>query len=170
MFGLFKPKLASNEPVGFELAIKIAAPACEVYPLLDWADQRHAKRQLGDIVEQTGENTFRLVLKSLPDNNIPITVEEAFPHSSYTFLTRIEPVIGALVSSRESYTITDDGSDACILALSMEAQFLPDMREKDHAREIAMMAASAHSALEKLKIHAEYGTDAVRAVEDRLVI
>ena len=57
-------------PVEFEFSVEIGSPASEVFPLIDWADPRNAKRQLGNTVEQLEgqSDRFEMVLNGLPDH------------------------------------------------------------------------------------------------------
>lgn len=172
MFGLFRPKLAPAGPVEFRLDIEIARPAADVYPLIDWADPRNAKRELGNsVVPIEGDSgRFEMVLNGLPDHRFEIAVTEAEPNRVYEFAARIVPMIGRLVASRERYTLEPLGSDRCSLTLVTSAQFVEGLRMREYQHELCLMAASVHSALEKFRIHAEHGAGAGKAVEDRLVL
>ena len=59
MFGLFQRKAEPLGPFEFEHETVIDRPAAEVYPLVDWADPRNAKRALGNKVEQVGSSPAR---------------------------------------------------------------------------------------------------------------
>jgi len=172
MFGLFRPKMAPGGPVDFDFDIEIARPAADVYPLIDWADPRNAKRQLGNaVVPVEGESgRFEMILNGLPDHRFEIVVTEAGPHRVYEFASRIVPRIGRLVASKERYTLEPLGSDRCRLRLVTSAEFAEGLRMREFQLELCRMSAAVHSALEKFRIHAEHGLGAGKAVEDRLVL
>lgn len=172
MFGLFRPKLAPERPVEFRFEVEIARPAAEVYPLIDWADPRNAKRQLGNsVVPLAGESDrFEMVLNGLPDHRFEIVVIEADPHRIYEFANRVVPTIGRMVASRERYTLDPLGPDRCNLTLVTWAEFVAGLRMREYQHELCLVAASVQSALEKFRIHAEHGAGAGKAVEDRLVL
>jgi len=69
MLPFFQKKGVSSGPHEFGAEIEIERPASEVYPLLDLADPRHAKRQLGDKVEAVAgqDGAFDMVVAELPD-------------------------------------------------------------------------------------------------------
>lgn len=171
MFGLFRPKLAPEGPVDFKVDIEIARPASDVYPLIDWADPHNAKRQLGNTIAPVdGESRFEMILNGLPDHRFEIVVTEAEPHRVYEFASRIVPRIGRLVASKERYTFEPLGSDRCRLTLVTSAEFGEGLRVREFQQELCAMSAAVHSALEKLRIHAEHGLRAGKAVEGRLVL
>lgn len=73
-------------------------PASEVYPLLDLADPRHAKRQLGDRVQAvTGEpGMFTMVVSELPDAVFTLAVTAEKREREYAFSSVSEPTSGTL--------------------------------------------------------------------------
>jgi hypothetical protein len=172
MFGLFKPKLAPQEPVEFIVSIEITSPVEDVYALIEWSNPLNAKRQLGNRVKEIGESgkQFVLVLEGLPDYDFEITVTDSSPGSAYAFDCVIEPTIGNLASAHESYHFEPSENGGCVLSLTTTANFVEGLTMDQFEEEIGMMAASSQSALEKLRIHAEHGLSAMRAVEDRLVL
>ena len=172
MFGLFKRKFAPEGPVEFRVDIEIACAAEDVYPLIDWADPRNAKRQLGNaVVAVEGESDrFEMTLKGLPDHRFEIVVTEAEPHRVYEYATRIVPRIGRLVASKERYTLEILEAGRCRLALVTSAEFAAGLRMREFQQELCTMSAAVHSALEKFRIHAEHGLGAGKAVEDKLVL
>lgn len=170
MFGLFQAKLGPVGPIEFEAEYVIERPAEEVYPLIDWADPRNAKRALGHAVTPLATpGRFRLELASLPGHRFDMTVSEAEPPASYAYSTEIAPRIGKLTHSHERYTFTPEGPGACRVRLVTTACFVEGMREKQLAREMAIMTLSCRNALVKLKLQLEQGIDAVHAADQRLV-
>jgi hypothetical protein len=172
MFGLFRSKRAPEGPVDFCEDIEIARPAAEVYPLIDWADPRNAKRQLGnDIAPVAGTvDRFEMVLNGLPDHRFEIVVTEAEPGHVYEYASRIVPQIGRLVASKERYTLEPLGPDRCRLALRVSAEFDEGLRMREFQHELCTMGTAVHSALEKFRIHAEHGLGASKAVEGQVII
>ena len=172
MFGLFKRKVVEPVgPFGFSHSIEIERPVSEVYPLLDWADERNAKRQLGNRVDQVDvtPERYRLHLDMVPDHKFEMTMTEVVPGRTYAFQNEITPPVGRLVSSHETYSLEPLGEGSCRLGLEVAATFV-GMSEEKLAREVMVMAMSCENALTKLKVHAEEGVDAVRAIEHSQMI
>jgi hypothetical protein len=165
VFGLFERKVEPVGPFGFGHAIEIEKPAAEVYALVDWADPRNAKRALGNKVEQVAPDRFRLLLDMVPDHTFEMIVTDAVPGETYAFENEITPPVGRLVSSRETYTIEPRGEGACVLTLTVEASFVGGLSDDDMSMEVLMMTVSCGNALEKLKVQAEQGVDAVHRIE-----
>jgi hypothetical protein len=92
-------------------------------------------------------------------------VTDAVPGETYAFENEITPPPGKLVSSHERYTIEplDDGS--CVLTLLVSASFAGGLPEEALAMEVMMMTMACGNALEKLKVQAEQGVEAVHAIE-----
>ncbi len=69
MFDWFKPKKAPEGPVTFDFETEIEAPASEIYALVDFADPRNAKRQMGHSVKrgEVAPGTFILIMKQMPE-------------------------------------------------------------------------------------------------------
>lgn len=153
MFGFLKPKPAPEGPVQFGLEIEIEKPAEEVYPLIDWADPRNAKRQLGHRVDAVRDKPgrFEMHLDGLDGHVFEMMVTDEVPGREYGFHCVIRPTLGRL----QIITI---------------AEFVEGMRMKHFEEEVAMMSIATHNALAKFKIHAEEGVEGVRAVEERLVV
>ena len=172
MFHFFKPKPAPQGPIEFGGEVVIEKPAEEVYALLDWADPRNAKRQLGNEVAaiEGAPDRFRMTLAALPGHVFDMIVTEAVPHSAYGFATHITPSVGRLVTSHEHYRLEPLGTGTCRLTLVNTVTFIDGMRMKQLSEEVMIMSVASHNALAKLKIHAEQGAEAVTAVEDRLIV
>ena len=170
MFGLFKPKKAPEGPINLSFAVEVERPAEEVYPLIDWADPRNAKRQLGEAVETIDglPNVFRLVMADLPEHTFDMLVTDATPHRSYRYSTDINPRVGRLEASQEHYELEPAGDGHCQLSLTISATFRPGLNEKEFRQEVMMVGVACHNALLKLKAHAEYGVEGVRELEKQL--
>ena len=171
MFGflrkLFAPETAPEGPVTFDFEIGIDAPPANVYPLLDFADDRYAKKQLGHSVTQTcaDPETYSLVLSSMPDVDHQCVVKEKEPGRLYAFRCVADPKVGRLQWAEERYSLEPDGEGGTLLTLMMEAQFDEPMPTKEYSHHVALMAMGCNIAVEKLKLHAEQGTAAVRQME-----
>ncbi len=173
MFGLFKAKPAAPAgPFQFILSVAIDRPASDVFALIDWADRRNSKRQLGhEVTEIDGSGgRYRLVMHDMPELRFDMDVSENTPGSRYAFSTAIVPKVGRLVESAEDYAIRPLGDDRCELTLTVTALFNDGMSMADLEEEMLRMQISCHNAVQKLKIHAEEGTDAVKAANDRLIV
>lgn len=167
MFGILKRKAEPVGPFGFGHAIEIERPAEEVYALLDWADARNAKRALGNKVEQVAgsPDRFRMWLDLVPDHTFEMIVTDAVPGETYAFENEITPPVGRLASSHEAYTLESRDAGSCVLTLLVEASFVGGLSEEELAMEVMMMTMSCGNALEKLKVQAEQGVDAVHRIE-----
>jgi hypothetical protein len=170
MFSFLKPKPAPEGPVHFEVAVEVDRPAADLYALLDWAGPNNAKRQLGHRIEPIdGEpQRYRLVMKEMPDHRFDMTMIEAVPDRSYAFSTNIQPRVGRLESDEEHYSLEPLGEDRCKLKLVTIAEFQRGLSMKQYERELAMMTLACQRALIKLKLHAEQGLDALRALEAQI--
>ena len=167
MFDWFKRKPAPEGPVQFNAAVEVDRPASEVYRLLDWSDERNAKRELGHRVEPIdGEpDRFRLVLTEMPEHRFDMTVTEAVLNWTYSFFTDIRPRVGRLERDEEHYALEPLDEGRCKLKLTTIATFQSGLSMKQFERELAMMSVACQRALIKLKVHAEHGVEAVKALD-----
>lgn len=172
MFDFLKPRRAPAGPYQFVGAVEIERSAAEVFPLLDLADPRYAKRQLGERVEPVGgrPDTWRMILGAVPDLVFELTVTERVADAWIGFDCTVTPRVGRLAASHELYTLEQLGEQACRLELVNTVTFNGELRPKALAHETMMMTVSVHNALAKLKLHAEGGVAAVRAVEQDVVV
>jgi hypothetical protein len=158
---LFRPEMAPEGPVTFDFEEEIEASAEHIYRLLDLAHEPCAKRELGHGVEQLAPGTFRFTMWQMPDTPFSITVTSAEPHRKYAY--RIEPdvKVGRLQWTQERYTLAMQDNGKCLVTLLVEAQFDMPMTMRDYSQEVARMAMGCAIALEKLRLHAEQGAEAV---------
>ena len=172
MFGLFKPKLAPEGPVEIGAEVEINKPVSEVYALIDWADERNAKRATGNHVTQVEgkPDRFDMVMPFLDDLTFEFLVTEAVPHAKYAFGCVIRPECGNLAHNHESYEFEALGEDKCRVILTTSVTFVEGLRMRDFTKEVATMAASVQSALQKLKLQAELGADVAKALEENTVL
>ena len=167
MLDWFKPKMAPEGPVTFDFEIEIEAPPGEIYALVDLADPRNAKRQLGHSLVQgpASPENFILVMKQMPDAEFVMSVTDAVAPTSYGIRCDPQPQQGRLQWSSENYTIAEKEAGKCLVTLVVEAQFDEPLPQEEYVQHIGMMASACDITLEKLKVHAEQGTEAVREYE-----
>jgi hypothetical protein len=97
-----------------------------------------------------------------------MTIIEAVPDRSYAFSSDIQPRVGRLESDEEHYSLEPVGEERCRLKLLTVAEFQSGLSMKQFEQELAMMTLACQRALIKLKLHAEQGVDAVRALEAQI--
>jgi hypothetical protein len=159
-----KPVPAKQGPAIIEAAIGIDCAADTLFGLLNFADPTCWKHAVGR-VETVATGRFRLHLNVLPDHVFTIVVSDAEPGRLYAFDTQITPRAGRITHAAERYHICPTGTASCTVRLVTEAHFEADMPRSDWLEEAALMDQAVHTTLAKLKLHAEYGADAVRQIE-----
>lgn len=157
------------EPVRFEHALSIKGRAEDIYPLVDWGDNRHLWRQQGHKVRSDGE-LFTLTVKELPGTRFEIIVTDAVAPSFYAYDSVTLPMIGKLIRSHEEYRIVQVSEQECRVTLTVDASFVAGLRPRKWRFEQWKMQISCHNALEKLKLMVEEGLDAVEIASRRLVV
>ncbi|RZV36015.1 MAG: SRPBCC family protein [Sphingomonadaceae bacterium] len=164
---LFAPEMAPEGPVTFDFEIDIKAPPEAVYPLIDFADSRYAKKQLGHTVRQIGTDPdkYSLILTPMPEFEHICTITRAEPPHVYALRSVAVPQAGVLQWSQEQYTLEPYGNNGTLLTLLVEAQFDEPLTMREYSQHIAMMAAGCSTAIKKIKLHAEQGAEAVREME-----
>lgn len=172
MFGFLKPQRAPEGPYQFVGALEIERPVAEVFPLIDLADPRYAKRQLGGRVEEIAgaPGCYRMVLAEVPDLVFELALTDRVVDAWIGFDCLITPRVGRLALSHELYTLEPLGPEACRLELVNTVTFASPLRPRALQQETMMMTVAVHNALAKLKLHAEGGVEAVRAVERQVVV
>ena len=165
MFGLFKKKPAPEGPVEIVISTKVEAPAQDFYALIDFADPRNAKRELGHEVRETGDGGFVLVMNFLPDCEFPIEVTAEDPPRHYAYRSVLPPGLGKLQRTHERYDIEPVDDRTCEVTMRIEAEFQPGMTLSEFDREMTMVTLGSQNALAKLKVHAEGGIESVREFE-----
>jgi len=167
MFGLFKPKLAPVGPHPFEIEGEIAASAADVFTLLDFADPRNALKARGATitpVEGPGQR-FVMKLPQVADLTFHIDVIESEAPNYYAYAIAIDPLVGRMAASTESYTVSDVPGGGCRVRLENAVTFQDGFREKDIPDEFAMVTMALVNTMAKLKLHAEQGAEAVLEFE-----
>ena len=168
MLPFFRKQAIAAGPHEFGAEVEIERPVSEVYPLLDLADPRHAKRQLGDRVQAvTGEpGTFTMVISELPDAVFKLAVNAEEHEREYAFSCVSEPTFGRVARSHERYVLEDLGEHGCRLILTQTIEFDRELSEDEYGMEAMMLTFAGFSVLAKLKLHAEEGVEAVKAMSD----
>lgn len=155
-------------PHDFVAEIAIERPAREVYALLDLADPGNANRQLGDRVEevpgQAGQ--FTLTVSELPDAVFALTVTASRPCREYAFASVSSELFGHMARSHEHYAIEELGNAGCRVVLTNSVEFDRPLDEQEFEIESIMLTIASSKALFKLKLHAEEGPEAVKALSD----
>lgn len=168
MFGLFKRQMAPEGPVEFKAEMPIERPADHIYALLDFADERNAKRAEGNRVlpgggaGSGGSGRWRLLMTGMDSHEFLLDLIEAERPLRYEYECRAVPTLGRLVSAIEAWTIEPLGEHGCNVRLVVTAEFVTGLTERQFAKEVSMMSAGCHNALARLKIHAEHGANAAR--------
>jgi hypothetical protein len=167
MFGLFKPKLAPVGPHPFEIEGEIAASAAEVFALIDYADPSNALKARGATitpVEGPGQR-FLMKLPQVPDLDFHIDVIESEAPNHYAYAILIDPLVGRMAASTESYTLWDVPGGGCRVRLENAVTFQDGLLEKHIQEEFAMVTMALLKSMAKLKLQAEQGVEAVLAFE-----
>ncbi len=166
MLPFFRKKAVPAGPHEFGAEVEIERPASEVYPLLDLADPRHAKRQLGDRVQAVpGQpGTFTLVVSELPDAVFTLVVTAEERDREYAFSCVSSVSFSRVARSHEHYLLEDMGKHGCRLILTQTIEFDGELSEDEYGMEAMMLTFAGFSALAKIKLHAEEGVEAVRAM------
>lgn len=167
MFGLFKPRQAPVGPHPFEIEGEIAASAADVFAMLDFADPRNALKARGATitpVEGPGRR-FVMRLPRMDDLSFHIDVIEAEAPNHYAYAILVDPLVGRMAASTESYTVWDIPGGGCRVRLENAVTFQEGLLEKHVPDEFAMVTMALVNSMTKLKLHAEQGAEAVLAYE-----
>ena len=164
MFGMFNKKPVPNGPITFDFDVLIGRAPADVYALVDWADPRNAKRQLGHTVEGRSPH-FLLRMTSMHDLDFKLEVIEEKPSEIYAYACDIQPRVGRLVTSVERFIFEPVNDGQCLVRLINEATFIDNMTRRQFEQEMMMMSTATNDGLIKLKVIAEMGVDAAKAVE-----
>ena len=172
MFGLFKPKPAPDGPVIFEFDIEIDKPVEHVYALIDWADERNAKRTLGSEVRalEGATGAFQMAWTEADDLLFEMTVTHEEPHSRYAYNIVIKPQVGRMVAGHEDYAFERISDTSCRLMLVNTVEFEPGMTMREFEREVAFMGHACQQSLVKLKLHAENGAELAAQLEGKILV
>jgi hypothetical protein len=169
MFGLFKPKLAPVGPHAFEVEAEIEASAAEVFALLDFADPRNALKARGATVEavEGSGRRFLMTVPQVPNLDFHVDVIEATAPNHYAYAVVIDPLVGRMAASTESYTVWDLPGGGCRVRLENAVTFQEGLLEKHIQDEFMRVTLATCKAMAKLKLQAEQGVEAVHAFEEQ---
>lgn len=172
MLELFNRWKRPQGPVEIIAAVEIDRAAAEVYALIDWADSSNAKRATGSDVRNVPDkpDRFDMVMPGLPDHTFELLVTCDEPPACYAFGCIIKPRLGNMEHCHEAYEFEALGPQRCRVTLTTETGFVPGLSRRAYSAEVATMAASVQSALQKLKLQAEHGADVAKAVEGNLLL
>ncbi len=167
MFGFNKKKRLIEGPVEFVSEVEIDRPAAEVFPLIDVADARFSHRQRGAEVRcvEGEEHRFDMTIAEIEDAVFEFTVLDRIEGERHTISCVMVPQMFALEKAIEAHTIEPISETACRVTLTTTATFDASLSDEEVAGEIAVMNEAVLRDLEKLKILAEDGLDAVLAAE-----
>ena len=168
LFGLSGER-SPSKPVRFEQRIRINGRCEELYPLVDWRDERHLWRQLGHELRE-GDDGFTFRIKDLPSTRFEIRVTETIGPSRYSYDSVTLPMLGKLIDSHEEYRFEQLSDGQCEGVLAVDARFVAGLRPRRWRFEKWKMDTSCHNALAKLKLMAEEGLDAVRTASRRIKV
>jgi len=165
MFGMFRKKPVPSGPITFDFDVLIERAPVEVYALVDWASPLNAKRQLGHSIEGQSPH-FHLRMSSMPDLDFALHVIEEKAGAVYAYACDIQPRVGRLVTSVERFIFEPVDGGLCRLRLINEATFIDGMSRREFEQEMMMMSVATNDGLLKLKVMAEIGLEAAKAVEN----
>lgn len=168
MFGFNKKKRLIEGPIDFTAEVEIGCPAAVVFPLIDLSDPRFRHAQTGAQVRRVEglDNRYEMIVEGFDDAVFQFNVLMREPNARYAIEARMEPQLFALVKSIETYAIQPIGDNACRVILTTSATFDDDLSDEDIAGEMAMMSQAVMAEMEKLKVLAEGGVEALKAMEE----
>ncbi|MEM7702264.1 MAG: hypothetical protein AAF251_10045 [Pseudomonadota bacterium] len=168
MFGFNKNKRLIEGPVEFTAEVEIDRPTSEIFPLLDIADPRFKHAQTGarvTPVEGSG-NDYELTTDELEDVVFRFTVLERVEGSLLKIEAVIEPQINALEKSVETYIVEPICDKSCRVTMATSATFDATLSDDEIANEVAVMNIAVMGDMEKLKVLAEQGLEALQKMEE----
>jgi len=168
MFGFNKKKRLIEGPIDFTAEVEIDRPAADVFPLIDLADPLFRHAQTGAQVRrvESAGDQFEMIVEEFNDAVFKFNVLVREPNARYAIDSKMEPQLFALVKSNETYVFEPRGDDACRVTLTTSATFDDDLSDKDITGEMAMMSEAIVNEMQKLKVLAEDGIEALKAMEE----
>ena len=115
-------------------------------------------------VEGNGQR-FVMNLPQVPDLDFHIDVIEAEAPNFYSYAIVVDPLVGRMAASTESYTVSDMPGGGCRVRLENAVTFQEGLREKDVPEEFGMVTVALYKTVTKLKLQAEQGVEAVLALD-----
>lgn len=170
MLSFLKPKRASTGPHSFTSETEIACPPGDLFAMLDMTGDRYWRRQMGDRVDHVGGRHYLHVDARMPDMDIHIEVIDREPGRLIDIGVVCDPAPGQMASSRECYVIDEIGPGLCRLTLEMSVMLKEELRASAFADEAMMFAVAGFNTVEKIRLYAEEGPDAVRVADGQIVV
>ena len=168
MFGFNKNKRMIDGPIEFTAEVEIERPASHVFPLVDVSDPRFRHAQCGAVVKAVENTTdrFEMVAEEVEDAVFHFQIVERVVPNRLILEARIEPQLFALEKSIEETVIEPVGDDTCRVKLITKATFDADLTDEEVAGEIAIMSEAVTGELEKIKVLAEDGIEALKELQE----
>jgi len=168
MFGFNKKKRLIEGPIDFTAEVEINRPAADVFPLIDLADPRFRHAQTGAQVRrvESSDDQYEMAVEDFDEAVFKFNVLVREPSARYAIEAKMDPQLFALVKSIETYVFEPRGGDGCRVTLSTSATFDDDLSDEDIAGEMAIMSEAVMNEMEKLKVLAEDGIEALKAMEE----
>jgi hypothetical protein len=147
--------------------VDVAVSAADFFALLDFADARNAYRARGMRIEAKdgAGRKFLMKIPQAPELDFHFDVIDAEAPNHYAFAAVIEPLVGRLAASAESYTVWDVPAGGCRVRLDNTVTFQDGLRMRHVQEEFGKVTVASFNALAKLKLQAEQGVEAVHAME-----
>jgi hypothetical protein len=158
-------KASDDDADIFVVTAEIAAAAEDIFALVDWADPRNSKRQLGEEVVALDDSgrRFRLVIDFMRDVQFDNEVLRAEKPAVYQYECLIIPPQGHLGRTVEMYEIEPLHDGKCSVTMTITAYFDVGLSPATQAETIHMMTVGAHNGLAKIKAYAEHGVGTMEA-------
>lgn len=167
MFGFNKKRRLIEGPIEFTFDIEIDRPAAVVFPLVDVADARFSHAQRGADVRRVDgvENRYDMTIAEIEEAVFQFTVLERVEGERFSLKAVMVPQLFALEEAIETHTFEPLGDSACRVTLTANVRFDAALSDEEMAGEIATMSEAMARDLEKLKILAEEGIEALIEAE-----
>ena len=170
MFSFFRKERIPAGPHTFGAETEIARPVDELFALLDIGQPSYWKRQMGDRVDEVTPGKFEMIVAIVPDAKFFLEVTEYEPGKVIAFDAYSVPLMGRLQRANERYEVTEFEPGMTRLELSMTVHFQSELKMKAFQDEQVMLAVSCFNAVEKIRLFAEQGKDAVHVADGQVVV
>ena len=164
MFGLFGRRVAPADPVTFLNEITIASPPEEVFALIDVSDPRYRQTGMGHELIELGKDDYLLTLVFAPDEPLRVKIGERRSPQFYATRTILAPSMGTLDVVEEEYTLSRTADGGTRVSVTTKATFYAGISWSRYGKELCFVSVACLNELRKLKLHAERGAEAARAV------
>ncbi|MCB2049639.1 MAG: hypothetical protein KDE32_15665 [Novosphingobium sp.] len=170
MFSFFRKERVPTGPHEFGAETEVARKADELFSLLDLNSPLYWKRQMGDRIEKIAPDTFEMVIKQLPDVRFTLSITEYEPGRVIAFEAVSEPRMGRLDRAIERYEITEFEPGMSRLELGMTVFFQNELKLRAFQDEQVLLGISTFNAVEKIRLFAEEGEQAVQVADEQLIV